>query len=95
MNINIRKRQSETRVGLNEKFIKELPTKAKPYSVGDSGVIGLRVYVSELGAKSYSYVYRKKGYKWPLRAYIGNTNKWSLKKASLDFYLRKNKICHF
>jgi integrase len=81
MNINIRKRQSETRVGLNEKFIKELPTKAKPYSVGDSGVIGLRVYVSELGAKSYSYVYRKKGYKWPLRAYIGNTNKWSLKKA--------------
>jgi len=76
-------KQKETRIPLTQEIVRTLPVTGKPYSKGDSYVVGFRVYVSKEGYKSYSLSYRKKGYPHPLRSYIGSAQSMSLKTARL------------
>ena len=45
----------ERRVKLNDTYIKKLKRKSKLYSIGDSEMVGLRLYVQPSGSKTFYY----------------------------------------
>ena len=62
----------ERRVKLNDTNIKKLRPKDKIYSVGDSEMVGLRLYVRTSGSKIYYYCYKPKNEKNWVRYNVGN-----------------------
>ena len=57
------KTYAERRVKLNDTNIKKYRPKDKIYSVGDSEMVGLRLYVRTSGSKIYYYCYKPKNEK--------------------------------
>lgn len=55
-----KKKLTERRVQLSNRYIKALQKKDKRYYVGDSEVIGLRIYVFTDGQKTFYYSYTTK-----------------------------------
>ena len=53
----------ERRVKLNDTYIKKLRPKNIIYSVGDSEMVGLRMYVRISGTEIYYYCYKPKNEK--------------------------------
>ena len=53
----------ERRVKLNDTYIKKLRPKNIIYSVGDSEMVGLRMYVRISGSKIFYYCYKPKNEK--------------------------------
>ena len=53
----------ERRVRLSDSHIKKLRAKDKLFSVGDSEVPGLRIYVETSGTKNFYYCYKPKNEK--------------------------------
>ena len=51
---------TDRRVSLSNRYIETLKKKNKRYSVGDSEVIGLRIFVFEGGQKTFYYSYTTK-----------------------------------
>ena len=62
----------ERRVRLSDSHIKKLRAKDKLFSVGDSEVPGLRIYVETSGTKNFYYCYRPKNEKNWVRIKLGN-----------------------
>ena len=72
---------TERRVKLSDSLIRKLRPKVRPYSIGDSEVPGLRIYVEVSGTKSFYYGYRPKNRKNWVRVKIGNFQIINLPKA--------------
>ena len=68
------KTYAERRVKLNDTYIKKLRARNKIYSVGDSEMVGLRMYVRTSGSKIYYYCYKPLNEKNWVRYKIGNFN---------------------
>ena len=64
----------ERRVRFSDTYIKSLKPRDKPYSVGDSEVVGLRIYVEISGTKTFYYAYKPLSEKNWVRYKIGNFN---------------------
>ena len=62
----------ERRVRLSDSHIKKLRAKDKLFSVGDSEVPGLRIYVETSGTKNFYYCYKPKNEKNWVRIKLGN-----------------------
>ena len=71
----------ERRVKLNDTNIKKLRPKDKIYSVGDSEMVGLRLYVRTSGSKIYYYCYKPQNEKNWVRYNVGNFNVLNVKQA--------------
>ena len=55
-----KKKLTDRRVLLSNRYIESLKPKERRYSVGDSEVIGLRIFVFEGGQKTFYYSYTAK-----------------------------------
>ncbi len=62
----------ERRVRLSDSFNRKLRPKGKAYSIGDSEVPGLRIYVEVSGTKTWYYAYKPDNEKNWARVKIGN-----------------------
>ena len=62
----------ERRERLSDSHIKKLRPKDKLFSVGDSEVPGLRIYVETSGTKNFYYCYKPKNEKNWVRFKLGN-----------------------
>ena len=62
----------ERRERLSDSHIKKLRQKDKLFSVGDSEVPGLRIYVETSGTKNFYYCYKPKNEKNWVRIKLGN-----------------------
>ena len=71
----------ERRVRLSDSYIKKLRPKDKRYSIGDSEVPGLRIYVEESGTKTFFYTYKPKDEKNWVRVKIGSFQIINIPKA--------------
>ena len=71
----------ERRVRLSDSYIKKLRPKDKRYSIGDSEVPGLRIYVEESGTKTFFYTYKPKHEKNWVRVKIGSFQIINIPKA--------------
>lgn len=65
---------AERRVKLNDTFIKKLRPRNKLYSIGDSEMVGVRIYVQPSGSKKGYYAYCPKNEKNWVREPLGNFN---------------------
>ena len=65
---------AERRVRLSDTFVKRLKPKSKPYSIGDSEMVGLRIYVLPSGTRKGYYAYCPKNQKNWIREPLGNFN---------------------
>ena len=65
---------AERRVKLNDTFIKKLRPRNKLYSIGDSEMVGVRIYVQPSGSKKGYYAYCPKNQKNWIREPLGNFN---------------------
>ena len=63
---------AERRVKLNDTFIKKLRPRNKLYSIGDSEMVGVRIYVQPSGSKKGYYAYCPKNEKNWVREPLGN-----------------------
>jgi integrase len=68
------KTYAERRVKLNDTNIKKYRPKDKIYSIGDSEMVGLRLYVRISGSKIFYYCYKPKNEKNWVRYNVGNFN---------------------
>ena len=75
------KSYAERRVKLNDTNIKKLRPRNKIYSVGDSEMVGLRLYVRTSGSKIFYYCYKPKNEKNWVRYHVGNFNILNVKQA--------------
>ena len=71
----------ERRVKLNDTYIKKLRPLDKLFSVGDSEVPGLRIYVEKSGTKTFYFAYKPNHQKNWVRFKLGNFNIINLPKA--------------
>lgn len=71
----------ERRVKLNDTYIKKLKRKSKLYSIGDSEMVGLRLYVQPSSSKTFYYAYRPKNEKNFVRYKIGTFNVLNVQQA--------------
>jgi len=75
------KKHTERRVKLNDTYIKKLRAKAKLYSVGDSEMVGLRLYVQPSSSKTFYYAYKPKNEKNWVRYKIESFNTMNVQQA--------------
>ena len=75
------RKHAERRVKFTDTFLKKLRSKDKPYSIGDSEVPGLRIYVEVSGTKTFYFAYKPKQQKNWVRYKIGNFNILNIPKA--------------
>ena len=75
------KSYAERRVKLNDTNIKKLRPGNKIYSIGDSEMVGLRLYVRTSGSKIFYYCYKPKNEKNWVRYHVGNFNILNVKQA--------------
>lgn len=80
-----KKKQSDTRVRLSNKYIEKLEPKGKNYSVGDSEFVGLRIYVGRY-FKTFYYCYVPKGLKAKdkTRVKIGSWPAFNIARARIE-----------
>ena len=75
------KKHTERRVKLNDTYIRKLKRKSKLYSIGDSEMVGLRLYVQPSSSKTFYYAYRPKNEKNFVRYKIGTFNVLNVQQA--------------
>ena len=71
----------ERRVKLNDTYIKSLRTRDKLYSIGDSEMVGLRLYVHVPGSKLFYFSYKPLNEKNWVRYKIGSFNILNVKQT--------------
>ena len=80
-NMKLVRTHQERREKLNDSHIRKLPRTGSLYSVGNSEVPGLRIYVTKAGAKNFYYTYRPNNEKNWVRIKIGSFHLLNVKVA--------------
>jgi len=81
------KKHVERRVKLNDTYLKKLRPLDKLFSVGDSEVPGLRIYVEKSGTKTFYFAYKPRQRKNWVRFKLGSFNIINIPKARMSWKL--------